>query len=78
MSDKKSKSEKKGKRMVDTNVRVTKDTHLLIKTLADLWGVTMSDAMAMLINEHVPEVKEALKRREEIQRKLNEKKPDQN
>lgn len=77
MSDESSKSEKKGKRMVDTNVRVTKDTHLRLKALSDLWGVTMSEALDLLIGEHVPEIEERLKQREEMQKKLSKRKPTQ-
>lgn len=68
---------KKGKgRVVITNIRVEKDTHNRIKTLADLWGVTMSEAMDMLITEHVPEVEEAIKLREEMKRKAEKNRPD--
>lgn len=78
MSEKKPKAEKKGKRMVDTNVRVTRETHLRVKTLAEMWGVTMSEAMDLLISEHVPQVEDEIKRREEIQVKLSKRKPTQN
>lgn len=78
MSEKKPKDEKKSKRMVDTNVRVTKETHLRVKTLAEMWGITMSEAMDLLISEHVPEVEQEIKRREDIQQKINKRKPKQN
>ena len=78
MSDEKPKRAKKGKRMVETNVRVTKETHLRIKTLAEMWGITMSEAMDLLITEHVPEVEAEIRLREEIQQKLSKRKPPQN
>lgn len=78
MSDEKSKDEKKGKRMVDTNVRVMKTTHQRMKTLADLWGVTISEAVDLLISQHAPEVDNEIKRREEMQRQMSKKKPSQN
>lgn len=68
---------KKGKgRVVITNVRVTKETHTRLKTLADLWGVTMSEAMDMLITEHVPEVEEAIRLREQMKMKAGRSKPE--
>lgn len=65
---------KKAKKMVDTNVRVTKDTHLRLKTLADLWGITMSESIDLLIEKHAPEVEDAIRRRAAIQKMVTEKK----
>lgn len=63
----------KGKRMVDTNVRVTKDTHLRLKTLADLREATISEAIDKLIEEHAPEVEEAINALKKIKDKSKKK-----
>ena len=68
---------KKGKgRVVVTNVRVTKETHVRLKTLADLWGLTMSEAVNLLIRENVPEVEESIRLREEMKMKAGKNKPE--
>lgn len=54
--------------VVTTNIRITKDTHQRVKTLADMLGVNISDALDMLIQKSAPEVEEELKRREERRR----------
>lgn len=61
----------KGKRMVDTNVRVTKDTHRRLKTLAELHDTTISEAIDKLILEHAPEVEEAISQVKKIREKMN-------
>lgn len=58
----------KGKRMVDTNVRVTKDTHEKLKTLATLRGKTISEAIEELIDAHAPEVNKAILALDEIKK----------
>ena len=68
MSDKEPK--KKGKRMMDTNVRVTKDTHSRLKTLSDTLGLTMSEAIDFIIIEHYPDIEEERKALEERKRKV--------
>lgn len=66
------KGKKKGKgRMVVTNVRVTKETHLRLKALTDELGVeSMSDAIDFVIFEHYPQVEQKLKTSEERRQKL--------
>lgn len=70
MAEKQGSGKKKGKRMVDTNVRITKETHSRLKTLADMLGLTMSDAINFVIIEHYPEVDNERTRREERRRTL--------
>lgn len=72
------KGKKKGKRMVITNVRVTEETHLELKTLADLRGKTMSEAISQLIREAAPDVIEEVRRRQEAKRKHNRDNSEQN
>jgi DNA-binding Xre family transcriptional regulator len=48
-----------------TNIRITAETHQRVKTLADMLGVNISEALDILIQKHAPEVDEELKRREE-------------
>jgi hypothetical protein len=62
--------------IVDTNVRVDKRAHIRMKTLADLWGVTLSEAINRLIDKQAPEVDEVIRQREEQRRKFSENKPD--
>lgn len=65
MSDEKPESGKKGnKRMVDTNVRVTKSTHSRLKYLAEVLGVTMSEAVDAMIYEKDPAIDEKIEARE--------------
>jgi hypothetical protein len=59
---------KKDNSVVTTNIRITKDTHMRVKTLADMLGVNISVALDMLIQKSAPEVDEELKRREERRR----------
>ena len=61
---------KKGKRMMDTNVRITRDTHNRLKTLSDLLGLTMSEAIDFIIIEHYPNVEEERKAKEERKKKI--------
>lgn len=78
MSDKQQPEDgkKKGKRMVDTNVRVTKETHERLKTLAELLDLTMSDAIDHVIGSHYPEVERERTAREERKTKLLSRKSD--
>lgn len=74
MSD---EGKKKGKgRVVITNVRVTKETHLRLKTLSELWGMTMSEAMDALIKKQAPEVDEIIREREEQIKRFSKRKPN--
>lgn len=61
---------KKDGDVVTTNIRVTKTTHMRVKTLADMLGVNISEALDMLIARSAPEVDEELKRREERRRQF--------
>ena len=56
---------KKADGIATTNIRITVETHQRVKTLADMLGVNISEALDMLIQKHAPEVEEELKRREE-------------
>ena len=73
---KRGRPKKENKVIVDTNVRVTKETHIRMKTLADLWGLSMSEAVNLLIKENVPEVEEAVKTREEMRLKAEKRRAD--
>lgn len=67
-------ADKKGKgRVVITNVRVTKETHLRMKTLAELMGVTMSEAIDALIDKQAPEVDDIIRQREEQKKRFGKK-----
>lgn len=55
------------------NVRITKDAHTLLMTLASMQDVTMSEAIIMLIRDHVPEVEREVERREAIRREFQQK-----
>ncbi|MBL8163746.1 MAG: hypothetical protein JNJ61_17295 [Anaerolineae bacterium] len=71
MSDEQPKeTRKKGKRMVNTNVRVTKETHERLKTLSELLGLTMSEAIDHVINSHYPEVETERRMKQERKSKL--------
>lgn len=78
MPDKKKRGrpKKENQVIVDTNVRVTKETHLRMKTLADLWGLTMSEAVNLLIRENVPEVEQAIQLRAQMKKKAGKNKPE--
>lgn len=67
MSDESKK--KGGKRMVVTNIRVTKETHAELQALSQIWDIPMSDAISKLIRDNVPEVRELISKRDEIKRK---------
>lgn len=56
-----------------TTVRLTKDAHILLTTLASMQDVTMSEAIVMLIRDHVPEVEREVERREAIRREFQQK-----
>jgi hypothetical protein len=56
--------------VVTTNIRITKTTHQKVKTLADMLGVNISEALDMLIAKSAPEVNEELRRREERRRQF--------
>lgn len=56
--------------VVTTNIRITKTTHQKVKTLADMLGVNISEALDMLIAKSAPEVNEELQRREERRRQF--------
>jgi Na+/phosphate symporter len=75
-----SENENKGKgsrkRVVVTNVRVTKETHEELQVLSDIWDTTMSDAISSLIHKHAPEVLEEIRRRKEIKRKAKQKREE--
>jgi hypothetical protein len=62
--------------IVDTNVRVDKRAHIRMKTLADLWGVTLSEAINRLIDKQAPEVDEVIRQREEQRKKFAQNEPD--
>lgn len=64
MSDEKSKKEKKGKRMVDTNVRMTKPTHSRLKYLTEVMGLTMSEIVDAMIYEKYPDIDSKISARE--------------
>jgi predicted DNA-binding protein len=78
MSDEKPKKEKKGKRMVDTNVRITKSTHSRLKYLAEALGVTMSEIVDAMIYEKHPDIDSRINAREQEAKELRRhiKKPD--
>lgn len=63
---------KKGKRMTTSAVRVTPETHKRMKTLADVLGMTMSEAIDFIILEHMPEIDEEVVRREASKTKLKQ------
>lgn len=67
---------KKGKQMVDTTMRVTKETSVRVKILADLMGVTMSEAIDRLIEENAPQVNEEIRRRAEQKKRFGKKSTD--
>jgi len=61
-------------RVMDTNVRVSKSTHRLLKALTDELGVgTMSDAIDFVIFEHYPQIEQKLKAAEERKKLLDSK-----
>ncbi len=71
-------AKKKGSgRVVITNVRVTKEAHLRLKTLAELWNVSMSEALDALIEKQAPEVDEIIRQRKEQVERFSKKKPNQ-
>jgi hypothetical protein len=65
MSDEKPKKEKKGKRMVDTNVRMEKTTHARLKYLAETLGVTMSEVIDGMIKEKYSDIDVRVSKREQ-------------
>ena len=67
MSDESKK--KGGKRMVVTNIRVTKETHAELQALSRIWDMPMSDAISKLIRENIPEVGELISKEEDIKQK---------
>jgi hypothetical protein len=67
--------EKKDKRMATTNIKVTREAHGLLKTVSDMLGVPMSDVILFMIDKQFPQADEELKRREEIQAQLKERRP---
>jgi hypothetical protein len=68
-----SAKKKKGKgRVVITNVRVTKETHIRMKTLADLWHMSMSEVINKLIDEGAPNVDQVIREREEQERRFSQ------
>lgn len=69
---------KRGKRMVTAPVRLTEETHLRVKTLSEMWNVTISEAIDAVIKQHVPEVDEEIRRQKEVKRKFELLKPKQN
>lgn len=73
MADEKGKSQKKGKRMVDTNVRMTKTTHARLKYLAQVLGVTISEVVDSLIGDKYPDIDARIDAREREARELRRK-----
>lgn len=71
------KPKKKG-RMVTAPVRLTEETHQRVKTLSEMWEVTISEAIDLIITQHVPEVDEEIKRRTERKAMFGKKKPSAN
>lgn len=69
-------SKKKGKRMVETNVRLTRDAHSRLRALASRLGLSMSDAVDYVVFNHYPEIEQERKlleaRKEELDRKRSE------
>lgn len=62
---------KKGKgRVVIAPVRVTKETHVRMKTLAALWHMSMSETINKLIDEVAPQVDDVIREREEQERRF--------
>jgi predicted DNA-binding protein len=78
MTDEKPKKPKKGGRMVTAPVRLTEETHQRVKTLSEMWDVTISEAIDLIITEHVPEIDEEIRRRGEKKRAFGKKKPNVN
>lgn len=62
---------KKDEMIVDTNVRMTKKTHTRLKTLADLWDVSISKAVDRLIDGAAPEVDDVIRQRDEQRKRFS-------
>lgn len=58
--------------MATTNIKVTREAHGLLKTVSDLLGVPMSDVILLMVDKQFPQAEEEMKRREEIQAQLKE------
>ena len=71
----KQRKKKESGRVVITNVRVTKEAHLRLKTLSELWGVSMSEALDALIKSHAPEVDDVIRQRQEQAERFSKNKP---
>lgn len=78
MTEDKPKKPKKGGRMVTAPVRLTEETHQRVKTLSEMWDVTISEAIDLIITEHVPELDDEIRRRSEGKQALGKKKPSSN
>lgn len=58
--------------MATTNIKVTREAHGLLKTVSDMLGVPMSDVILFMIDKQFPQADEEMKRREEVQAQLKE------
>jgi antitoxin component of RelBE/YafQ-DinJ toxin-antitoxin module len=70
------RSKNLNKQLPDTNVRVSGETHLRLKTLADMMGLSISDAVDQFIQTYAPEVEEEISRRQDFKRRFLESKTE--
>lgn len=71
------KGNKKGKRMVTTNVRLTPDAHDRLRALQKKLGLaSMSDVVDYIVIEHFPDVENERKVQEERRKKLDAKRSE--
>lgn len=70
--------QKKDKRMVQTNIKVTKEAHGLIKFAADKLGMPMSDAIIFIVGKVYPNADQEIKEREAAQAEYEERRGKSN
>ncbi len=51
--------------LATTNIKITKETHQIVKTLADMLGMSISDSLKAFILKYAPEIEAEMQRREE-------------
>ncbi len=61
---------KKDGEVVTTNIRVTKDTHRLIKAVADKYGLGLSETIEAIIRQAEPNIEEEIREREDRRKAL--------
>jgi uncharacterized protein (DUF1778 family) len=64
------KSKSGAKRMVTTNIKVTEETHAAVQVAAELAKKTQSALILDALLAYMPEIPEEIKRRKELQEKL--------